>query len=49
LNETWTKDFGLYLVTKSIDGEEFDIETRNLLTLDLKVQIEIKSNSLYFD
>jgi hypothetical protein len=32
LNEIWTRDFYLNLVTNSTHEEEFEIETRNFLT-----------------
>jgi hypothetical protein len=32
LDEIGSKDFGLYLVTNSIHGEEFEVQTTNLLT-----------------
>jgi hypothetical protein len=32
LDETWTKEFHLNLVTNSTHEEEFEIETKNFLT-----------------
>jgi hypothetical protein len=32
LNEAWTRDFYLNLVTNSTHEEEFEIQTRNFLT-----------------
>jgi hypothetical protein len=32
LNEIWTRDFYLNLVTNSTHEEEFEIQTRNFLT-----------------
>jgi hypothetical protein len=31
LNEIWTNDFCLYLVTNSTHGKEFEVQTRNFL------------------
>jgi hypothetical protein len=32
LGDTWTRDLYLHLVTNSIHGEEFRVQTRNFLT-----------------
>jgi hypothetical protein len=42
LNETWTRDFYLHLVTNSTHDEEFEIQTRNFLTLSRRFKLKIK-------
>jgi hypothetical protein len=32
LDETWTRDLYLHLVTNSTHDEEFEVQSRNLLT-----------------
>jgi hypothetical protein len=37
LDEIWTMDFYLHLVTNSTHDEEFEVPTRKFWTLDMKV------------
>jgi hypothetical protein len=34
LDETWTRNLKLYLVTNSTNGERFEVHTRNFIDLD---------------